>query len=109
MQGKAQIWGGIFVRRIKQRFFGQLVESMEAVVKLLDCAGKYAAATGGEQGIAAENVQAVWIFQQIADMAVGMAGGCPNGDQAFAKRELRTCGNGMRRYVDVAFAIDRRF
>ena len=59
MQGKAQIGGGVFVRRIKQRFFGQLVESVEAVVKLLDCAGKYAAATGGEQGIAAENVQAV--------------------------------------------------
>ena len=44
MQGKAQIGGCIFVRRIKQRFFGQLVESVEAVVKLLDCAGKYAAA-----------------------------------------------------------------
>ena len=59
MLGKAQIGGGVFVRWIKQRFFGQLVESAEAVVKLLDCAGKYAAATGGEQGIAAENVQAV--------------------------------------------------
>ena len=59
MQGKAQIGGGIFVGWIKQRFFGQLVESVKTVVKLLDCAGKYAAATGGEQGIAAENVKAV--------------------------------------------------
>ena len=38
-----------------------------------------------------------------------MAGGCPNGNQAFAKRELRTCGDGMRCYVDVAFAIDWGF
>ena len=46
--GKTQIGGGVFVRGIKQRFFGQLIEPLETVVQLLYRSRKHPAAAGGE-------------------------------------------------------------
>ena len=46
--GKTQIGGGIFMRRIKQRFFGQLIESLETVVQIFYRTRKHPATAGGE-------------------------------------------------------------
>ncbi|MNZ88084.1 hypothetical protein D3C78_1069660 [compost metagenome] len=68
--GKLQIAQGVFVGAVDQRVFRQLRETCQRAVHLLWRAFEQPPATGGKQGVAAEQ-QAVMV---IGDMAQGVAG-----------------------------------
>ena len=54
-------------------------------------------------------MQTFGVFQKIADVAVGMTGRRPHGNQPVAEWKLRTRRYRMRCHIDIRLAVHRRF